>query len=122
YGSCAGAPPDISKKRRNRLTLKYRLLKEVWGEDIMEKERDFKIEIGEEVRELMDKRMILEEDLLAVMESYNENGEAVYDAESGLLTARKRIGNVTFWVKFTEEGGVYKIAGAYRHRMTVETR
>ena len=36
--------------------------------------------------------------------------------------SRYRLGNVTFWVKFTEDAEGYVIHSAYSHRMTVETR
>lgn len=120
YGPPAGAPPDISEKRRNRLKLKNDLLKDLWGVDVMEKARTFPLDITEEARAQMDARMILDTDILAVLEDYRENGEAVLDTETGLLTARKRIGNVTFWVKFLERDGGCVVRGAYSHRMTVE--
>lgn len=122
YSAPAGAPPDISEKRRNRLGLRNRLLREIWGEDVNAVERGFQMEITPETRAKMDERMILEQDVVAVMEGYAQTGEAVFDRDTGFLTACRRIGNVTFWVIFTEDGGKYTVRGAYSHRMTVETR
>ena len=82
-------------------------------------ELDFRLEYTDEARELMDKRMILTDDVTEVMEYVAETGEAVLDEETGLLIARKRIGNVTFWVKFTEIDGGYLVHRAYSHRMNV---
>ena len=39
------------------------------------------------------------------------------------MIARKRLGNATFWVKFTENGEQgYTVHGAYSHRMNVVRR
>jgi hypothetical protein len=122
YGTDAGTPPDISEKRYNRLTLKNGLLKEIWGEDTAEMTCEFPIIFTPEALKMMDDRMILREDVIAVMESLRETGEAILDSESGLLITRKRIGNVTFWVKYEEKDGGYIIRGAYSHRMKVENQ
>lgn len=53
------------------------------------------------------------------MKAYRETGEAILDGETGLLTARARIGNVTFWAVFEEKDGGYLVHRAYSHRMTV---
>ncbi|MPN51869.1 hypothetical protein SDC9_199519 [bioreactor metagenome] len=120
YGPLAKTPPDISEKRRNRLSLKNRLLLEMWGENVMEKNCGFPLEITAEARAQMDDRMILETDVLAVMNAYRESGDAIFDEEANLLIARRRVGNVTFWVKFEEIDGGYVVRGAYSHRMTVK--
>lgn len=123
YGTDAGSPPDISEKRRNRLTLKNDLLREFWLEEPMEAKLDYQLDYTDEARRLMDERMILTDDVIAVMNFFRETGEAVYDSESSLLIARNRIGNATFWVKFTRDGeDRYTVHGAYSHRMNVIKR
>lgn len=123
YAAPAGNPPDISEKRRNRLKLKRKLLEEVWNEEVIEVSPDYKILIPEDVAKILDERMILEEDVYAVIAAYHAGASAAYDEKSGLLTSSLRRGNVTFWLKFTEdEAGVYTIRGAYSHRMKVKTR
>lgn len=120
YGTDAGAPPDISEKRYNRLTLKSSLLSAIWGEETAEMACEFPVEFTDEALSMMDDRMILKSDVIAVMTAVRETGEAVLDAETGLLITRKRIGNVTFWVKYQEKDGGYVIRGAYSHRMKIE--
>ncbi len=122
YGTDAGAPPDISQKRYNRLGLKNALLSELWGEEVSETKLDFELEFTDEALKMMDERMILKSDVISVMEYVNETGEAVFDAESGLTAGRKRIGNVTFWVKFVPIDGGYVVHRAYSHRMNVVKR
>ena len=123
YGTEASAPPDISEKRRNRLTLKKELLEELWGEESMEEKPDFDLRFTDEARRMMDDRMILIDDVIAVLKEYRQSGEAVEDLESGLLVARRRVGNATFWVRFIPDpDGGYTVHRAYSHRMTVAKR
>ena len=122
YGADAGSPPGLSEKRRNRLKLKERLLKEKWGEDLAKRPLGFGLTLTEEARALMEERMILDTDVIAVMQHYHDTGEAVEDLDDGLLVTRMRLGNVTFWAKFTEDAQGYTVHRVYSHRMTVETR
>ena len=122
YGTDAGAPPDISEKRCNRLNLKRELLWELWQEETAEMKLDYELTYTDEARRLMDSRMILTDDVIAVLNDYREHGEAVLDSETGMLIARRRLGNATFWVKFTEDEGRVTVHGAYSHRMNVVRR
>ena len=121
YGTDAGAPPDISEKRWNRLTLKRSLLRELWGEESMEEKLDFELNYTAEARQMMDARMILTDDVIAVLRDFRENGEAIQD-EDGLLAARRRVGNATFWVKFSRTDGGFLVHRAWSHRMNVVKR
>ena len=123
YGTDAGAPPDISEKRYNRLNLKNSLLRELWGETPKEEILDFEIKYTEEALKQMDERMILKSDVIGVIKSIRETGESILDEETGLLIGRHRLGNVTFWVKYTVgDDGAYTVQGAYSHRMRIEKR
>ena len=123
YGTDAGSPPDISEKRRNRLSLKRELLWELWHEETAEMKLDYQLDYTDEARQLMDGRMILTDDIIQVMNDYRETGEAILESETGLAVARKRVGNATFWVKFTENGpDHYTVHRAYSHRMNVVRR
>ena len=122
YGTDAGDPPDISEKRWNRLTLKNTLLRQLWGEEPMEKKLDYSLEYTGEARAMMDERMILTEDVIAVLDEYRESGSAIRENDSGLLVACRRIGNATFWVKFQQSEGGYLVHRAWSHRMNVVKR
>ena len=123
YGTDAGAPPDISEKRCNRLSLKRDLLRELWGESSEEEKTGFEISFTDECLAMMDDRMILKSDVIGVIRSYKSSGEAIEDSESGLLAARERLGNVTFWVQFTEDdSGSVTVHRAWSHRMKIMRR
>ena len=122
YGTSADHCPDISAKRYNRLRLKNELLKEVWNEEVEAAMLGFTIDYTPEAEEMMDDRMILKSDVIRVLQSLRETGEAILDEETGLIVTRTRLGNVTFWVKFTETETGYLVHRAYSHRMTIQPR
>jgi hypothetical protein len=122
YGTAADQCPDISAKRYNRLALKNELLKQVWNVEVEAVELGFTLDYTPEAEAMMDDRMILKTDVIRVMQSLRETGEAIQDGETGLIITRARLGNVTFWVKFTETETGYRIHSAYSHRMTIHNR
>ena len=122
YGTSADHCPDISEKRYNRLSLKNELLKEVWNEEVEAVDLGFTIDYTEEAIDKMDDRMILKTDVIRVLQNLRETGEAILDGETGLCVTRARLGNVTFWVKYTENATGYLVHRAYSHRMTIQTR
>ena len=123
YGTDAGSPPDISEKRYNRLSLKNELLRELWQEETEEMELDYELKFTEAALKMMDDRMILKSDVIAVMDEVRQTGEAILDSETGLMIARSRLGNATFWVKFIREGdNSYLVHSAYSHRMNIVRR
>lgn len=122
YGTDAGSPPDISEKRYNRLSLMQKLLKNVWKEEIALKDLRFTIEYTDEALALMDDRMILKSDVEKVLLDSRESGEAILDEPTGQILCRSRLGNVTFWVRYTETETGYLVYRAYSHRMNIVKR
>ena len=122
YGTSADHCPDISAKRYNRLGLKNQLLSEVWNEEVEAVNLGFTIEYTPEAEEMMDDRMILKTDVIRVLQSLRETGEAILDCDTNLCITRARLGNVTFWVKYTETETGYLVHRAYSHRMTIHNR
>ena len=60
--------------------------------------------------------------MIRVLQHLRETGEAILDGDTNLCITRCRLGNVTFWVKYREIEGGYRIFGAYSHRMNIVTR
>lgn len=113
--------PDYSQRRENRFRLKRSLLKELWGEQSVEKERDqrAKLYISDEVREIMEKRMILVEDLQHVIDWAERTGAKLVHRETGHFLAHYRPTTVTYWVEYSPYEDGYAIHNAYSHRMQV---
>ena len=122
YGTSADHCPDISAKRYNRLRLKNELLKDYWNEEVEAMDLGFTIEYTPEAEAMMDDRMILKTDVIRVLQNLRQTGEAILDGDTGLCVTRARLGNVTFWVKYREVDGGYKVYSAYSHRMNIVNR
>ena len=82
----------------------------------------FTIEYTPEADVMMDDRMILKTDVIRVLQNLRETGEAIFDEDAQLCITRCRLGNVTFWVKFREIEGGYRVFAAYSHRMNIVNR
>lgn len=117
----ASKGPDYSQRRENRFRLKRSLLKELWGEQSVETERDqsVKLHISDEVREIMEKRMILAEDLQQAINWAEKTGSRFVHRKTGHLLARHRPTTVTYWVEYSRSEHGYVIHNAYSHRMQV---
>ncbi|MDO4489655.1 MAG: heterodisulfide reductase-related iron-sulfur binding cluster [Lachnospiraceae bacterium] len=122
YGTDAGAPPDISEKRYNRLSLVQNMLKNIWKEDLVLEDPGFTIEYTEDALAMMDDRMILKSDVVKVLAESRETGEIILDEPSGQYLCRSRLGNVTFWVRYTETETGCLVHRAYSHRMNIVKR
>ena len=122
YGAKASNTPDISEKRYNRLTLKEKLLKNIWKEEPIMEKKEYIVTYTEDAIHMMDERMILKSDVERVLLDYRENQEAILDEETKELVTRSRLGNVTFWVRFQETEEGYLVRRAYSHRMNIVKR
>jgi glutamate synthase (NADPH) small chain len=113
--------PGYSQRHENRMHLKNALLKELWGESVTEKsgQESLRLRISPNVWELMENRLILEEDVQAVIHFAETSGTRLLDPQSGHTIAHFRPGNVTYWVEYSQEGECYVIHNVYSHRMEV---
>ena len=116
-----GARPDpgFSRRQDNRTRLKDRLLHEVWGE--MEKPMDPSrpLLIPDELQKLLEKRMILEQDVRRTIDQAEENADWIEDQASGHRLASLHVACVTYWVEYSFRDGATVVHDAYSHRMEV---
>ncbi len=114
-------PPDYSQRHRNRETLKYRLLKELWGEEMEpSKEKSYSLHIPPEVRSILEDRLILEEDIQKVLAHAVETGQYLENPKNHHFLASFCPAYVTYWVEYSILENVYTIHNAYSHRMTID--
>lgn len=113
--------PDYSQRRENRTRLKRSLLREQWKEEHVayENEQAITLHIAEDVRELMEKRMILVEDVREVVEWAEKTGNRLVNRTTNHFLTHYRPGTVTFWVEYSPEDEGYAIYNVYCHRMQV---
>jgi Fe-S oxidoreductase len=113
--------PTLSERQNNRKRLKARLLKEIWNEteETAVRTYDFTLAIPDEVVKLMEKRFILISDIERVVAHSREHQERFFNPQTSDYLARLRLQNVTFWVRYAENGHTVMIKDAYSHRMEV---
>lgn len=116
------APPGWSQRRENRSRLQDRFKKELWKEKSVEqKDQDtVRLRITPQVREKLEQRRILDEDIRKVILHARESGKTFKNEETGYFKAAFKPHNVTFWVEYSQQpDGVFDIHNAYSHRMEV---
>jgi len=113
--------PGYSQRHENRARLKNKMLREVFKEKVAAPEsfESIDLEISDDVKEIMENRLILVEDVQKVIEHAEESGNKLYNEETGRYLAHFRPVAVTYWVVYTRHGNKYRIHNAYSHRMQV---
>lgn len=111
--------PGFSKRQENRARLKKSFLQELWGEAVAE-EKGINLVIPEEVQQLLEERMILEEDLQAVITYAESTGSKFKNTEKNTYIAYFRPVTVTYWVEYSPEGDGFLVHNAYCHRLKID--
>ena len=106
-------PPTLSERRRNRMKLKEYFT----GES--SEETSMKLVIPDDVLASMDRSLILDTDIENVI-NYCEENEKYLCTESGEMIGHKKLGVVTYWVKWKREGDEVHVISAYSHRMHID--
>ena len=75
-----------------------------------------KLEMADDVRELMEARHLLEDDLKRVIEHAEKTGEKLYQPGSDRFLSKLRVEEVYFYVEYSPLEGGYRIHTAYSHR------
>ncbi|MEG6511685.1 4Fe-4S dicluster domain-containing protein [Desulforamulus ruminis] len=126
YGGDAKDPslrqgPSYSQRRENRARLKNKLLKEVWRETVAEEKgyQTIPLIISEKIRELMEDRLILVEDLQRVIEFAERTGKKMYHHQTGHFLAYYKPVSVTYWVEYTPRKDGFVVHNTYCHRMEI---
>lgn len=117
----AGRPdPGFSTRHEQRAHLRRQMLTTVWNEtpEIKAPEGP-ELVISPEVREAMETRQILAEDVALVVAKAEAGGHKFLDRSTGHFLATYRPRRVSFWVLYSMENGKAVIHNAYSHRMMV---
>lgn len=117
----AGRPdPGFSTRHEERSRLRQHLLATVWNETVETKALPGpELVVPPEVRERMELRQILVEDVAATVAQAEAGGHKFLDRSTGRFLAFFRPRRVTFWVDYAMEDGKAHIHNAYSHRMMV---
>lgn len=113
--------PGYSQHHENRARLKRHLLKTIWGEDMdgSQSYEEFRLKIAPDVQEILDRRLILTEDIQRVIEYAQHTGRKLVNPQTGHYLAYFKPTSVTYWVEYLPEEDSFTIFNAYSHRMEV---
>lgn len=112
--------PDYSQRHENRARLKTALLKEVWGEQVEEENCSVRLIINEKVRQIMEERMILSDDLVKVISYAESTGNKLKNAESDTYIAYFKPVSVTYWVEYSRQEEGFVVHNTYSHRLEIK--
>ncbi len=114
--------PGYSQRHDNRVHLKNALLRELWGESVADKEGYEKIElvVSDEIRQVMEDRLILVEDLQQVIDFAEKTGNKLVDGKTGHFFAHFKPTSVTYWVEYSVQENRFLVHNAYSHRMEID--
>ena len=118
----ARSGPGHSQRHENRARLKRRLLREVWGEDVDEVQRDYeaiRLLIADDVQSRLEERLILVEDIQRVIEYAERTGRKLLNPATGHLLAHYKPTAVTYWVEYSSGDAAFVVHNAYSHRMEI---
>jgi Fe-S oxidoreductase len=111
--------PGFSGRQENRARLKARLLRELWRENVGPDETSIQLKISPEILDRMEQRMILADDVRAVIERAGTDGSLIENPRNGHFLACYRPSCVTYWVEYSVEQDTVVVHNCYSHRMQV---
>lgn len=120
-GSPKRIAPDLSQRRRNRITLVNELNgNRLAAEENADKNTGVQLEISEELRKKMNAYLILEEDVAAVIEECEAAENLVHNKSTGEFTGHLSQDVITYWVTYERKTNSRKLKKVYSHRMKIE--
>ncbi|SDF34878.1 pyridine nucleotide-disulfide oxidoreductase/dicluster-binding protein [Sporomusa acidovorans] len=111
--------PGYSQRQENRAHVKTSLLREIWGETVGESQPDVKVTIPKSVRQIMDDRMILVEDVTKVIAYAESTGNRLENPENGHFIVYYQPVAVTYWVEYSPLDDGFVVHNAYSHRIQI---
>jgi Fe-S oxidoreductase len=113
--------PGYSERHENRSRLREKMLSEVFGEGGREVEQYERIvlHLSPEVRERMEERRILVEDVQKVIDHAEKTGNKISSRKTGHWLASFKPHAVTYWAEYSETPDGYEVHNAYSHRMEI---
>ena len=105
--------------QENRARLKTTLLRDLWAEEEITMEPPIELLISDDMLKLLEKRMILVEDIRRTIEQAEKTSDKIENSATGRSLASLRSVCVTYWVEYSTQGAAFIVHNAYSHRMEV---
>lgn len=112
-------PPDYSQRHENRIRVKHSLEKDFLGKEnsALETFENYHLLVDSDVRETIESRLILLEDIQKVIEKAETTGVKFLNQKTGHNLAFFKPNIITYWVEYQKSGTGYRVFDAYSHRM-----
>ena len=114
--------PGYSRRRDNRVRLKARMLRELWGEKMSDPVPEIELILSEDVRADMERKLILAEDIARAIARAEATGRKLTNKTTGHSIAAHRVGEFTCWAEYEVTPAGIVVHRAYGHRMQVEAK
>jgi hypothetical protein len=85
----------------------------------MEPHEEVILQMDAEVRDRLDRRRILDDDIKRVIHHAQSTAQRLFHPETGHYKASFKPYKTTFWIEYTPLSDGYQIHNAYAHRMEV---
>ena len=80
---------------------------------------DIKLQISSEIEKILEERHILEDEIKQVIHHAETEGDKLYLPDTNTFLSKLRIGNATFYVKYSVEDDSYPVLSAYAHKSEI---
>ena len=80
---------------------------------------EIKLQVGDEVKKLLEERHISEEEVQQVIDFAETGGGKLYQPEANRYLAKNRLKEVTIYVEYSTDEKGYIIHTAYSHRSKI---
>ena len=114
--------PGYSRRRDNRVRLKARILRELWGEKMSDPVPEIDLILSGDVRADMERKLILVEDIARAIARAEATGRKLTNKTTGHSIAAHRVGEFTCWAEYEVTPAGIVVHRAYGHRMQVEAK
>lgn len=81
---------------------------------------EIRLEMNEQVRELIEERGIREEEVRQVIEHAEATGDKLYSQGTGRYLAKLRISEATFYIEYSIEEERYIVHTGYTHQSEIK--
>lgn len=109
--------PGLEKRRRNRMELKSMFIKNS-TRPRTSSEQEAQALIPSEIKEKMDRQLLLAEDVQKIIKHAQDNG--VYVKLGDKRVAHKQIGYITIWAEYHMENQTPVVDNVYSHRIMIK--
>jgi len=98
--------PSNSQRHENRVHLKNDMLRELWDEPASDPQgyETIRLRISDDLRQIMEDRLILLEDLQQVIDYAEKTGLKLRNRDTGRFLAHYKPASVTYWVEIRADG------------------